>query len=158
MLARTEDPSAISENWLIQFEAAIRGGDDGLIDDLFHEESYWRDVLAFTWQIGTVNGRAGILGQMKENIRHVSPKNFTTSHGRTPPRNVNRAGTQAIEAIFKFDTAVGQGWGVLRLTGDADSTGIYRAWTLLTALDDLSGGFIVLDSGQGNLGLELWTV
>ena len=39
---------------------------------------------------------------------------------RTAPRQVTRAGTRAIEAIFQFETADGRGSGVLRLTPDAD--------------------------------------
>jgi len=41
---------------------------------------------------------------------------------RTAPRQVTRAGTRAIEAIFRFETAEGRGSGVLRLIPDADDT------------------------------------
>jgi putative flavoprotein involved in K+ transport len=51
---------------------------------------------------------------------------------------VTRAGTNAIEAIFKFETTEGEGSGVLRLTPDAND-GTLKAWTLLTALDELRG-------------------
>jgi hypothetical protein len=42
-----------------------------------------------------------------------------------PPRWVSRAGTEAIEALFAFETAFGLGAGVVRLT--PDSSGL-RAW------------------------------
>ena len=46
-----------------------------------------------------------------------------------------RAGTKCIEAIFRFETALGRASGVLRLLpGDPP-----KAWTLLTALDELKG-------------------
>ncbi len=45
----------------------------------------------------------------------------------------------AIEAIFKFETAEGRGSGVLRLTPDAGGGDTLKAWTLLTALDELKG-------------------
>src|SRR5260370_7674833 len=50
-----------------------------------------------------------------------------------------RAGTNAIEAIFKFETAQGRGSGILRLVPDAGDSNTIKAWTLLTALDELKG-------------------
>ena len=50
-----------------------------------------------------------------------------------------RAGTVSIEAIFKFETAVGRGSGILRLIPDAGDGNRLKAWTLLTALDELKG-------------------
>ena len=50
-----------------------------------------------------------------------------------------RAGTNAIEAIFKFETAVGRGSGIVRLIPDADDGNRLKAWTLLTELGELKG-------------------
>src|SRR5207253_10434987 len=63
---------------------------------------------------------------------------FTLDPGCTPPRRVTRAGTQAIEAIFSFETVQGRGSGVLRLVSDS-ADGTPKAWTLLTALDEIKG-------------------
>ena len=52
---------------------------------------------------------------------------------------VIRAGTPCIEAIFKFETAIGRGDGILRLIPDADDGDRQKAWTLLTALQELKG-------------------
>src|SRR5258708_38541715 len=57
-----------------------------------------------------------------------------------------RAGTNAIEAIFKFETAQGRGSGILRLIPDAGDGNRLKAWTLLTALDELKG----FEELQGN--------
>ena len=43
------------------------------------------------------------------------------------------------EAIFTFETAEGRGNGVLRLTPDAGDGNTLKAWTLLTALDEIKG-------------------
>ncbi|WP_198376568.1 flavin-containing monooxygenase, partial [Neoroseomonas rubea] len=56
--------------------------------------------------------------------------------GRTPPRRVTRAGTEAVEAIFTFETATGPCNGVVRLVNE---DGAPRAWTLMTALDEIRG-------------------
>ena len=52
---------------------------------------------------------------------------------------MTRAGTSSIEAIFKFETAVGRGDGILRLIPDAADGNRLKAWTLLTALQELKG-------------------
>ena len=52
---------------------------------------------------------------------------------------MTRAGTEAIEAIFRFETAAGRGSGVVRLVPDADGDAKLKAWTLLTALDEIKG-------------------
>ena len=53
MLDRTDDISVAADNWLAQFEEALAKPDDGLLKTLFHPDSYWRDVLALSWNIQT---------------------------------------------------------------------------------------------------------
>jgi hypothetical protein len=141
MLAKTETESAATaaENWLAQFERALAEPDDVLLKALFHAESYWRDVLALTWDIKTVEGSDAILRELKAHLGRARPAGFRTAPNRTAPRQLTRAGTDAIEAIFRFETAAGRGSGVLRLTPDADNGNALKAWTLLTALDDIKG-------------------
>ncbi len=138
MLARKETIATIAANWLAQFERALAEPDDVLLRTLFHPESYWRDVLALTWHIRTVNGFDVTLRELKAHVGRANPTNFRIDPHRTAPRLVTRAGTTAIEAIFGFETADGNGCGVLRLTDDKDG-GALKAWTLLTALDELRG-------------------
>jgi putative flavoprotein involved in K+ transport len=137
MLAKTESIATIAEDWLAQFEPALAGTGTAPLKDLFHAESHWRDVLALTWHIRTIDGRDGILRELKADAVRTLATGFRIDPNRTPPRRVTRAGTEAIEAIFRFETAEGRGSGVLRLTPDASNR--YRAWTLHTALDELKG-------------------
>jgi cation diffusion facilitator CzcD-associated flavoprotein CzcO len=139
MLARAESSATIVENWLAQFERAIASPDRGLLETLFHPESYWRDVLALTWQIRTVNGSDAILSALMAHVGRTNPTGFEIDPDRTAPRSITRAGTNAIEAIFRFKTADGRGCGVVRLTPDANEPNTLKAWTLLTALDELKG-------------------
>jgi len=139
MLATTETITTSVDHWLARFENALTGSDDVVLRTLFHPDSYWRDVLALTWRIGTVNGADAILRKLKVDADRAKPTGFATDSDRTPPRHVRRAGTKAIEAIFKFETAIGRGTGVLRLTPEASDGGALRAWTLLTALDEIKG-------------------
>jgi putative flavoprotein involved in K+ transport len=106
---------------------------------LFLPESYWRDVLALSWNIQTLNGADAILGELKIHARRAAPSGFAIDPDRRAPRKVMRAGTNAIEAIFKFETAVGRGSGIIRLIPDAASGNTLKAWTLLTELGELKG-------------------
>jgi cation diffusion facilitator CzcD-associated flavoprotein CzcO len=139
MLDRTDDVSIATENWLTQFESALTTSDDTLLKTLFHPESHWRDVLALSWNIQTINGAEAILSALKADAGRAAPSGFRIDPDRAAPRTVIRAGTSAIEAIFKFETAQGRGNGILRLIPDAGDGNGLKAWTLLTALDELKG-------------------
>jgi cation diffusion facilitator CzcD-associated flavoprotein CzcO len=139
MLDRTDDVSIATENWLTQFESALATSDDTLLNTLFHPESHWRDVLALSWNIQTINGAEAILSALKADAGRAAPSGFRIDPDRAAPRTVIRAGTSAIEAIFKFETAQGRGNGILRLIPDAGDGNGLKAWTLLTALDELKG-------------------
>ena len=56
MLDKTDDVSVAAENWLAQFEEALAKPDPVLLKTLFHPDSYWRDVLALSWNLQTING------------------------------------------------------------------------------------------------------
>ncbi len=84
-----------------------------------------------------MSGADAIVGALQAYAGAARPAGFEVDPDRTAPRHVMRAGTEAIEAIFRFETAQGHGSGVLRLTPDA--AGTLKAWTLLTALDALTG-------------------
>ncbi|MCA6124871.1 NAD(P)/FAD-dependent oxidoreductase [Bradyrhizobium sp. WSM 1704] len=139
MLDKTDDISVAADDWLVQFEDALASPDDVLLRPLFHPDSYWRDVLALSWNIQTVGRAFAILEELPAHARRSQPTGFRIAADRAPPRKVMRAGTEAIEAIFKFETAVGRGHGIVRLIGDAADDGRLKAWTLLTALEELKG-------------------
>ncbi len=139
MLDKTDDISVAADNWLVQFEDALASPDDVLLKPLFHPDSYWRDVLALSWNIQTVNRAFAIIEELPSHARRSDPRDFRIDAERAAPRRVMRAGTNAIEAIFKFETATGRGHGIVRLIPDAADGDRLKAWTLLTALEELKG-------------------
>ncbi len=139
MLDRTDDSSVAADNWLGQFEEALAKPDDGALKALFHPDSYWRDVLALSWNIQTLNGADAILKALPPLAAKMQPSGFVVDPDRAAPRKVMRAGTNAIEAIFKFETKVGRGSGVIRLIPDTDDGNRLKAWSLLTELGELKG-------------------
>src|ERR1700760_1199203 len=139
MLDKTDNIAVAAESWLGQFEAALSDGDEAALKGLFLTESYWRDVLALSWNLQTLNGADAILSELPALARRATPKNFAIDPDRAAPRRVTRAGTACVEAIFKFETAIGRGLGILRLVPDAADGSRPKAWTLLTTLEELKG-------------------
>ena len=134
-----DDAAVSAARWLAAFDEAMRRRDAAAAAELFLPDGHWRDVLAFTWQIQTLSGAAPIRAAFDETLARVQPKNFRLDPKRTPPQQVNRAGTETVEAMFAFDTAIGRGCGVLRLVPDPRQPGRLCAWILLTSLDELTG-------------------
>jgi hypothetical protein len=139
MPAATEPIATIVDHWLERFERALADPGDRRLQLLFHPDSYWRDVLALTWQIETINGASAIASELRAHAGRTSPSGFKSDPDRTGARWVMRAGTHAIEAIYRFETAAGRGNGVLRLIPDAEDGDTLKAWTLLTTLESLKG-------------------
>jgi putative flavoprotein involved in K+ transport len=137
MLAKTESIETDAQDWLARFEQALHG-DATAIAALFHPDAWWRDVVALTGTIRTVHGADAIARELKVG---AAPAALQLNPQRTGPRQVTRAGTRNVEAIFSFETAQGRGSGVLRLLSGAEGAleGAPQAWTLMTALDEIKG-------------------
>jgi putative flavoprotein involved in K+ transport len=123
------------QRWLLNFEFALRSGDASRIGELFCDECYWRDMLAFTWTIAPYEGNCEIAEGLLSSQDDVHARNFSLASGRTPPRVIRRLGSEVIEAIFAFETDFGLCNGVLRLPVD-DPT---RARVFSTSLTEIKG-------------------
>jgi len=130
-------PQAEAEDWLAAFETALQAGDADAVAGLFLADGLWRDLLAFTWTIQTVAGRPAIAAMLRARLARTQPANFHIPPQRTAPRWISRAGSECIEALFEFETAVGRCNGVLRLKPDRQ--GRLQAWTLNTNLHEIRG-------------------
>jgi cation diffusion facilitator CzcD-associated flavoprotein CzcO len=125
--------------WLQDFEKAVSSTTPDAAETLFQRDGYWRDLLAFTWNIQTIRGAEDIAGTLLKYAGEAEASQFQIDLERTPPRLVTRAGQQIIEAIFSFKTAWGAGSGVVRLDPENHGSDTLKAWTLLTALEDIKG-------------------
>jgi putative flavoprotein involved in K+ transport len=103
-------------DWLDRFGNALQRGDLDAAAALFEPEGFWRDLVAFTWNIRTAEGRAAIKAMLAATLAGARPLKFTHQGGEW----------------FSFETAAGRGIGHLRLRGK-------QAWTLLTTLQELKG-------------------
>jgi cation diffusion facilitator CzcD-associated flavoprotein CzcO len=126
---------ALVERWLAQLDAALQMASQKAIAALFAPDAHWRDLLAFTWFITPCQGATAIAALMAEKQAGAQARAFAIAEGRTPPRRVQRAGSEVIEAIYQFETAIGRGYGVVRLLATDPS----KAFQLMTGLHELKG-------------------
>lgn len=118
--------------WLGRFEQVVRGGDVDATAELFHEDAWWRDLLAFTWDLRTAHGRDQLAARIAD-----APSVGDVSLALTDSPVLVEAGAEPwLQALFELRTPVARGRGVLRLV---ERDGAWRAWTLLTAMDELVG-------------------
>lgn len=133
----TQRTRAVAEDWLAAFETALVARDPDGIADLFHADSHWRDVLAFTWHLTPVAGADAIAARLVAEQARTEALGFHLPAGHRPPRDVTRVGTPSVEAIFEFKTAIGRGAGIVRLSSGANGT--MKAWHISTTLQSLDG-------------------
>lgn len=125
--------------WLDAFGAALASRDAAGIGALFHADSHWQDVLAFTWHLTPVAGRDSIAARLATEQARTAARDFHLPKGRKPPRQVMRLGIDSVEAIFGFTTAEGRGAGIIRLSPSPEDGGAMKAWLLSTTLEALTG-------------------
>ena len=113
------------DRWLGDFQSALDARDPERVAALFAAESYWRDLVAFTWNITTAEGREAITDMVASCLDRTTPVGFHATEPATESDGV-------AEAWIAFETAVGRGKGLLRLKDEG-------AWTLLTTLYELKG-------------------
>src|SRR5262249_49286712 len=111
--------------WIEKLNSALVASDAAGAAALFGEECYWRDLIALTWNIRTVEGRDAIAAMLKATIPAVHPFNFKISEDA-------REFQGFVETWFTFETAQARGIGHLRLK---NGTG----FTILTTMTELKG-------------------
>ena len=131
------------DEWLINFNHAISSKANKetaieLLDELFLDDCHWRDLLALTWKIQTLSGKNNVINKIYESVLNVQAKGFLVDKNRAQPREVSRADKIVIEVILTFENKFGKCEGIVRLYNDEQENRKLKAWSLLTALDELN--------------------
>ncbi|MCG7596586.1 NAD(P)/FAD-dependent oxidoreductase [Mycobacterium sp. PSTR-4-N] len=125
----TLTPQQRVDAWLADFEAALAVRDIERAAGMFAVDGFWRDLVSFTWNLKTLEGRDQITDMLTARLAETDPSGFATREEPTQDGDV-------VSAFIQFETAAGRGTGHLRIKDDA---GEDKAWTLLTALQELKG-------------------
>ena len=118
-------PTAQVSSWLADFGAAVTRGEFAKATSMFGDDSYWRDLVSFTWNLKTAEGPQQIQAMLEATMPGAQPTSFAIQGEGSEAGGVT-------EGWFTFETATGRGRGHLRLIGG-------KAWTLLTTLQELKG-------------------
>jgi len=120
-------PTARLEAFLARFEAALANSDIDGATGLFAEDCYWRDLVSFTWNIKTMEGRAQVRDMLTSCLAGAKPSNWHVASGETATE-----ADGVVEAWISFETEVARGYGLIRLKDGL-------IWTLLTTMVELKG-------------------
>ncbi len=107
--------STQARTWLADFGAALARRDIDAATALFTDDAYWRDLVAFTWNIRTQEGPAAMAEMLRARLADTAPSNFELEGEASEADGIT-------DAWITFDTRVARGRGHLRLRGG-------KAWT-----------------------------
>ena len=111
--------------WIADFAQALRTPEQSAWDRLFMPECYWRDFLAFTWNIVTLEGVTAIAAMVEEQAPAIAATALAPDDPALPM-------TDETQGWFTFETATARCRGHVQLEDG-------RARVLLTAMIELVG-------------------
>ena len=111
--------------FLTRLDAALTHRDTHAAAALFTTDCYWRDLLALTWNIKTIEGRDGIASMLDAVLPATSPTGWRADDQATVADGI-------VTGWFTFETETGRGRGHLRLRNGF-------CWTILTMMTELKG-------------------
>ena len=130
------DVQKVASEWLNSLSHAIESNNVEKATSLFIEDSWWRDMLALTWDFRTFHGVPAIETFLRDRIEATHPRTFKL---RQDYLGLQRPYEDLawINAFFDFETDIGIGFGIFRLVPTAN--GEWKAHVVYTNLEDLKG-------------------
>lgn len=135
------DSYQIAQVWIRKLETIFQAGNFSEIQDIFNEDSWWRDIVSLQWDFRTIHGHKNIEDFLRKNQNLGPVTSFRlqeTGHFKPKLEVVKEdTGFAWISSLFHFETRIGRGSGVLRLTQEAP--GEWKAFSVYTSLQELKG-------------------
>ena len=119
------EPTQQVSDWLNNFGAALKRADFTAATSMFDGDSYWRDLVSFTWNIKTMEGHSEIQAMLEAAVADITPGNWQIEGEANSTDGIT-------DAWITFETGVSRGKGHIRLKGN-------KCWTLLTTMVELKG-------------------
>ncbi|MEM8729253.1 MAG: NAD(P)/FAD-dependent oxidoreductase [Pseudomonadota bacterium] len=116
-----------TQGFLDCFGAALENGDIDGATSLFQDDCYWRDLVSFTWNIKTVEGKDQVADMLRHQLATTKPSGWAVAEGEVPTEDGG-----ITTAWITFETEVARGFGLIRLKDGL-------IWTLLTTMVELKG-------------------
>jgi putative flavoprotein involved in K+ transport len=125
MLEKT--PTTRVQAFLDRFGKALETGKIDEAAGMFADECYWRDLVAFTWNIRTMESRGEVRDMLEAQLKSTKPTGWQVAEGEEATE-----ADGVTEAWITFETQVARGYGHIRLKDGL-------IWTLLTTMAELKG-------------------
>jgi putative flavoprotein involved in K+ transport len=125
MLDQTSD-AAVGQV-LADLNEALAAQDAERAAALFEEDGFWRDLVSFTWNIRTMEGRDAIAAMLRDQMGDIGARGFAIT-----PGEMAEDGGGFLQGWIDFETDAGRGHGHIRVRDG-------RIWTLLTTLKEIKG-------------------
>ncbi len=155
------DSRAALQGWMTAFSDALAQDDYERAAACFMPDGYWRDFLAFTWDIQTFHHSSEVAAALRRTRPTSGARDFRLDGDAILGRIAIFGET--VESFFTFETQVGRGRGYVRLLPDPERPGSFKAETMLTTMQELKQfpertgrGRPRKDMGVPARGLENW--
>lgn len=112
---------------LEQLEGALHNGDATAAASVFQPDGFWRDLVLFTWNIKTMEGRSQIASMLEAQLVVITPVRLRMADNE----EVTEAGG-VMQGWIEIETGAGRGVGFIRVKDG-------KIWTLLTTMSELKG-------------------
>lgn len=125
MTIAIQTPTEQLAAWVEHFAEHLARRDIDAALGLFNDECYWRDLVLFSWNLVTLQGKPAIADMLEERLEQVRPGQWQLEGEAT-------LGDGVIEGWISLETATARGKGYVRLKDG-------KCWTLLTSMRELKG-------------------
>ncbi|MEO0504366.1 MAG: NAD(P)/FAD-dependent oxidoreductase, partial [Pseudomonadota bacterium] len=115
------------QGFLDEFGGALERGDIDAAVAMFLTDSYWRDLVTFTWNIRTLEGPDQVRDMLTAQLGSIKPGKWRIADNEPVTEDGG-----ITTAWITFETDVARGYGLVRLKDG-------RIWTLLTSMSELKG-------------------
>jgi hypothetical protein len=129
----------IAQGWISALEVQLESENCSQLSELFHQNSWWRDMLGLDWEFHTMKGLKSIEDFIARHQSRSQLCKFRLPDQSTmePAIEYPIEGLSWVTATFSFESRVGRGSGVLYLTQAEGET--WKAYSMYTALQELKG-------------------
>jgi len=122
-----DSPHTRIDTALAKLGKALETNDIDAAVNLFQADCYWRDLVAFTWNIHTMEGHGQIRDMLSRQLAAIRPQ-----HLRQDEKEPASTSDGITEGWFEFETDRARCYGHIRLKNGL-------IWTLLTTMAELKG-------------------
>ncbi|KAF7791510.1 hypothetical protein EIP86_002526 [Pleurotus ostreatoroseus] len=128
----------IADSWLASFAAALSARNPEAVADVFLPNGWLRDILTFTWDNRSLEGKQKIIRYVADALPGLSFSEVKLSEDKHfLPTYVPLPSGQEVEFGYTFETSIAYGKGLVRLL--ENEQGVWKALIVSTILDDLKG-------------------